>query len=302
MLAAVVALLMAAPHTAPPRETGVPIGNGTQKPVVRLTAPAGGWTVARMISVEGSISDPTVDPVIISINGDRYLLRTQNGRFSRKFPSASGKNVVVAMATNRGGTGKAQVTCYAQVPPVPLRAVLTSDTDGVYTDLHIYEPTDHSEAGGRIDWKKMDHVFWANTASKSGGTFYLNEQGGDFDQPGYGPYLYVHRAPPRGVFLIATNYWPSGDKAHTVGTLNLTLFEGTPAETKRVVRVPLATPGTTRALAFVNVLGDGRADVYVPGQETRGAAWPANLDEIAAEIAHANPASGGDDEGGGEGG
>jgi uncharacterized protein YfaP (DUF2135 family) len=302
LAAALVSLLMAAPQVAPPRDSGVPIGTGKTKPVVQLTAPAGGWTVGRMIAVEGSVSDPTVDPVTISINGDRYLLRTQNGRFARKFPSASGKNVVVAMATNKGGTATAQVTCTAQVPPVPLRAVLTSDTDGVYTDLHIYEPTEKSEAGGAIDWKKMAHVYWANTQSPSGGTFYLNEQGGDFDQPGYGPYLYVHRAPPRGVFLIATNYWPSGDKAHTVGCLNLTLFEGTPAETKRVVRVPLATPGTTRVLAWVNFLGPGQADVYVPGQDTPPSlGWPKNLEQIAAEIAHSNEMSGGGDEGGGEG-
>ena len=110
----------------------------------------------------------------------------------------------------------------------------------------------------------MAHVYWANTASPSGGTFFLNEQGGDFDQPAYGPYLYIHRAPPKGVYLIATNYWPSGDKAHTVATLNVALFEGTPGEVRRMVRIPLATPGTTRVLAWVNILGDGQAEVYVP--------------------------------------
>jgi uncharacterized protein YfaP (DUF2135 family) len=193
----------------------------------------------------------------------------------------------VAMATNKGGTGTTQVTCYAQISPVPLRAVLTSDTDGVYTDLHLWEPTAASEgADGTIDFKKMAHVYWAQTASPSGGTFFLNEQGGDFDQPGYGPYLYVHRAPPTGVFLIATNYWPSGDKAHTLGILNLTLFEGTPSESKRIVRVPLATPGTTRVLAWVNVLGPGRAQVYVPGQDpVPSAGWPKNLEEAAKAVA-----------------
>jgi uncharacterized protein YfaP (DUF2135 family) len=299
MLAAIFALLVSAQPAAPARDAGVPIGTGKTRPEVRLTAPAGGWTVGRMITVEGTVSDATVDPITISINGDRYLLRTASGRFSRKFPAAAGKNVVVAMASNKGGTGTAQVTCFAQISSVPLRAVLTSDTDGVYTDLHIFEPTESSEKpDGSIEFHRMAHVYWANTASPSGGTFYLNEQGGDFDQPGYGPYLYVHRAPPRGVYVIATNYWPSGDKAHTVGTLNLTLFEGTPAETKRVVRIPLATPGTTRVLAWVNVLGPGQADVYVPGQDpapTTG--WPKNLDEVAAELAKGTP--GGD--GGGEG-
>ena len=286
MIAALLALTVAAtPAPARPREAGVPLGKGTERPVVRLASPAGGWSVGRMISIEGTVSDPTVDPITLSINGDRYLLRTSQGRFSRKFPAAAGKNVVVATATNRGGTGEAQVTCFAQVPPVPLKVVLTSDTDGVYTDLHVYEPTATSLGpDGRLGLKQMAHVYWARTASPSGGTFYLNEQGGDFDQPGYGPYLYVHRAPPAGVFLIAANYWPSGDKAHTIGTLNLTLFEGTPAETKRLVRIPLATPGTTRVLAWVNVLGEGRADVYVPGQDVLAAGWPPNLEEVARDL------------------
>jgi uncharacterized protein YfaP (DUF2135 family) len=287
MVAALLALAVAAAPPAP-RDAGVPIGKGTQRPIVQLTSPSGGWSQGRMMAVEGTVSDATVDPITLSINGDRYLLRTIGGRFSRKFPAAAGKNVVTATATNQGGTGEAQVTCFAQVPPVPLKVVLTSDTDGVYTDLHVYEPTKTSVgADGTLVLKQMAHVYWADTASPSGGTFYLNEQGGDFDQPGYGPYLYVHRAPPTGVYLVSTNYWPSGDKGHTVGTLNLTLFEGTPAEAKRVVRVPLATPGSTRVLAWIHVLGDGRADVYVPGQDELGPGWPANLDEVARELSKA---------------
>lgn len=278
------AVVLAAP-TGAPRQAGVPVGKGSEKPVIRLTSPSGGWSVGRMISIEGTVSDPTVDPITLSINGDRYLLRTFSGRFSRKFPASAGKNVIVATATNQGGTTEAQVTCFAQIPPVPLKAVLTSDTDGVYTDLHVYEPTESSVGpDGKLVLAKMAHVFWANTASPSGGTFYLNDQGGSFDEPGYGPYLYVHRAPPRGVFLIATNYWPSGDKAHTLGTLNLTLFEGTPSETRRLVQIPLATPGTTRVLAWVNVLGDGRADVFVPGQDSPAPGWPSNLDEVARSL------------------
>lgn len=286
-VALVAVLMLAASPQAParPREAGVPVGEGTTRPVVTLTAPAGGWSVGRMMKVEGTVSDPTVDPITLSINGDRYLLRTSHGRFSRRFPAAAGKNVVVATATNQAGSAEAQVTCFAQIPPVPFKVVLTSDTDGVYTDLHVYEPTGASIApDGRLVLEKMAHVFWASTASPSGGTFFLNEQGGSFDEPGYGPYLYVHRAPPRGVYLVATNYWPSGDKAHTIATLNLTLFEGTAAETRRRVQVPLATPGTTRVLAWVNVLGDGRADVFVPGQDPPGSGWPPNLEEVARKL------------------
>ncbi|NRD58429.1 DUF2135 domain-containing protein [Corallococcus exiguus] len=300
MLSVLLAGLLA--QTAPSvstRQQGVPIGRGDTVPKVVLSAPSGGWTVDRMLKIEGTVSDPSVDPVVVSINGDRYLMRTQGGRFSRKFPAASGKNVVTVMATNKGGTARAQATSYAQVPSVPLKAILTSDTDGVYTDLHIYEPTDASSAGDTLDVTSMAHVYWANTESPSGGTFFLNEQGGDFDQPAYGPYLYIHRAPPKGVYLVATNYWPSGDKAHTVATLNLALFEGTPGEVRRRVRIPLATPGTTRVLAWVNILGDGQAEVYVPSADPKpkGNGWPTNLEEAVKELQKSGDGGGGGDEG-----
>ncbi len=300
MLPVLLALLLT--QNGNPRQQGVPIGSGTKLAKVTLTAPSGGWTVDRMMLVEGSLSDTTIDPVVVSINGDRYLMRTYNGRFSRKFPAASGKNIVTVLATNKAGTARAQVTTYAQIPPVPMKAILTSDTEGVYTDLHIYEPTDDSvSADQQLDGSKMAHVYWAETASPSGGTFFLNEQGGDFDQPAYGPYLYVHRAPPKGVYLIATNYWPSGDKAHTVATLNVALFEGTPGEVRRMVRIPLATPGTTRVLAWVNILGDNQAEVYVPSQDPapKHASWPKNLEEAAKAVSSGG--SGGEGEGGEEG-
>jgi uncharacterized protein YfaP (DUF2135 family) len=282
------ALLLSLAITGPgERQVGVPIGQGKKKPRVTLTEPRGGWTVDRMITVTGTVSDSTVDPVVLSINGDRYLMRTYSGSFSRAFPSASGKNIITVMATNQGGTGSAQATTYAQVPAVPLKAILTSDTEGVWTDLHIWEPTNASQdEEGKLKVESMAHVFWANTESPSGGTFFLNEQGGNFDQPAYGPYLYVHRAPPKGTFLIAANYWPSGDKAHTIATLNVVMFEGTAQEVKRKVQVPLATPGTTRVLAWINVVDAGKALLYVPGQDAmpNGNGWPTNLNEVTKVV------------------
>lgn len=294
MIPLLVALLLA--QKAPERTDGVPIGRGTTRPTVTINQPTGGWSVNRMLRVEGRVSDVTVDPITVSINGDRYLMRTSGGSFSREFPAATGKNVVTVTATNQGGTARAQATTYAQVPAVPLKVVLTSDTDGVYTDLHIYEPTDASESGSSITAKSMAHVYWADTASPSGGTFFLNEQGGSYDQPGYGPYLYVHRSPPRGTYLIATNYWPSGDKAHTVATLNLSLFEGTPQELKRTIRIPLATAGSTKVLAWVKVLGNNQALIYVPSSEAAPTdeRWPKNLVAAAAELSSASGGEGGD--------
>ncbi len=296
VFALIVSAVLSQPVLAPARNDGVPTGSGTAIPTVTLTHPTGGWSVGRMLTVSGTISDRTVDPVTVSINGDRYLMRTRNGTFSREFPAAAGKNVVTVLATNRGGTGRAQATTFAQIPAVPMKVILTSDTDGVYTDLHVYEATDSSETNRKLDAAKMAHVYWADTASPSGGTFFLNEQEGNFDQPGYGPYLYLHRAPPKGTYLIATNYWPSGDKAHTLATLNIALFEGTPNEIKRKVSIPLATPGSTRVLAWVYVIGGGRALVYVPSLDPQPTdeRWPQNLTEAATQL---QASSGGEGEG-----
>lgn len=301
MLTTMIVLLLAQAPPSRASEMGVPLGKGTTAPKVTLTSPRGGWTSGRMMEVKGTISDKTVDPITLSINGDRYYIRTNNGAFSRKFPAASGKNVITAMATNKGGTGTAQTTTYAQIPAVPLRVVLTSDTDNVWTDLHIYEPTDQSATASTAQalLQSTAHVYWANTESPSGGTFYLNEEVGGFDRPGYGPYLYVHRAPPKGLYLITANYWPSGDKSHTRATLAVTLYEGTAQEMKRSASVPLATPGTTAVMAWLYVAGPGEATIFVPSQEPypQSGGWPKYLKE-ATELAKKGFSSGGDDEGG----
>ena len=39
--------------------------------------------------------------------------------------------------------------------------------------------------------------------------------------------------------------------------------------------------GTTRVLAWIRVLGQGSAEVHVPGQDTLTPGWPPNLDEVA---------------------
>lgn len=243
------------------RQSGKIIGEGSSPLKFGLTAPRGGWTMDRMVEVAGHLNDPTVNPLVVNINGDRYLLKNVNGEFKRKFPVLFGKNTILVQGTNKAGTFKESRIVYAQVPPVSFLAILTSDTDGVYTDLHIYEP---AADGDPLSEPKV-HVYWADTRSPSGGNFYLNEQGGDFDQPGYGPYLYTHSSPPVGIYRIDANYWPSGDKAHTLGSLSLVLFGGSPNEIRRKVQQPLVMPGETVTMAFVKIEKGGGASIYVPG-------------------------------------
>jgi uncharacterized protein YfaP (DUF2135 family) len=272
-----------------PRQSGKPIGEGTDPIQIELTDPKGGWTVDRMVRIAGTINDHTATPVTVNINGDRYLLRAETGSFSRKFPVAAGKNSIIVSARNKAGLKEVERTVYSQVPPVPIMAILTSDTDGVYTDLHIYEPKADLASPFVESEKSTNHVFWADTHSPTGGEFYLNEQTGSYDQPGYGPYLYAHAAPPLGIYRIDTNYWPSGDKAHTVAYLNLVLFGGTSAEKRRMVRLPLTMMGETVTLAFVLIDKGQKGLIYVPGMDPKppkGSPWPQWVADFDPKKAH----------------
>ncbi|MCG3193372.1 MAG: hypothetical protein DIJKHBIC_02622 [Thermoanaerobaculia bacterium] len=81
-LPGLVSLVLAAAVAAEPvpaRQTGKVLGQGQSPPTVTLTAPTGGWTVDRMVLIAGTFSDATIDPITVSINGVRYLVRTNGG-------------------------------------------------------------------------------------------------------------------------------------------------------------------------------------------------------------------------------
>lgn len=232
------------------------IGQGEEPPVITLAKPEGGWTTSMQIEVAGACSDQTADPISVNINGVRYFIRSSQGSFSRKFPAARGKNTIIAECSNKGGTGRATASVEAMTAPIPLKVVLTNDTDSAYTDLHIYEPD-------------KTHVYWAKTNSPSGGIFYLNAQEGAFDMAGYGPYLYVHPAPPAGVFRLDVNYWPGGAIQHTLANLDIITDEGLPTESRKRIRSPLARPGETQTLAYVVIRGNREPPgIFVPGQDS----------------------------------
>ena len=231
------------------------IGSGTEMPVLTLVKPAGGWTTSMQLEISGSCSDPSADPIVVNINGVRYFIRTSQGSFSRMFPAAKGKNSVIVECANKGGVARASASVEAMISPIPFKVVLTSDTDSVYTDLHIYEPD-------------KTHIYWAKTDSPSGGIFFLNEQEGGFDLAGYGPYLYVHPAPPVGVFRVDVNYWPGGAVQHTLANLDIITDEGLPTESRRRIRTPLARPGETQTLAYVVIRGNNQPPkIFAPGQD-----------------------------------
>lgn len=259
------------------------VGQGTEMPVLTLSGPGGGWTTGLQVEVRGSCSDHTADPIVANINGVRYYIRPSAGAFARKFPAAKGKNTVLVECSNKAGTARATASVEAVINPIPLKVVLSNDTDSAYTDLHVYEPD-------------KTHVYWAETRSPSGAIFFLNDQDGQFDKAGYGPYLYVHPAPPVGVFRVDVNYWPGGAVQHTLANLDIITDEGLPSESRKRVRRPLARPGETQTLAYVVIRGNNQPPkIFVPGQDAdsdmpmevkqykeRGEPKPSDSDEDSA--------------------
>lgn len=233
----------------------IKIGTGKTKPTLTLDHPREGWSVGRMIRVAGKCSDATSNPITININGSRYFARAIDGAFDRNFPSAQGSNQVAVSCENQGGLRTVSRNVFAAVSAIRLKVILSSDTDGVYTDLHVYEP----------DGK---HVFWAETRSPSGGLFFLNAQNGAFDQPGYGPYLYVHPSPPIGLYKFVANYWPGGARQHTLASFEIIIDEGLATEQRRRIAYPLAKPGENHTMAYVAIRDAGLPPlIYVPDQD-----------------------------------
>lgn len=296
----IVGLLASTAFAEGRRESGKIVGTGTSLPKIDLSKPLGGWTVDQMVRIEGTISDPSIDPVTVAINGERYLLRTKDGRFGRAFPAAPGKNNIVVEGTNQAGTGSAERTVYAKIRPLPMKLVLTSDSDGIYTDLHIYEPKETvKDPFALLPAEDLYHVYWAGTSSPTGGLFYLNEQGGDYDRPGYGPYLYTHASPQVGIYQVAANYWPSGDHGHTVAYLNITLFGGTQKEMQRLVKIPLTKHGDTKMLAYIRIEKGGRGFIYAPSMDPvpkSDSGWPEWVRKGQGNAIKSTAASGGEGE------
>lgn len=191
----------------------------------------------------------------MNINGARYYTSNINENFSKSFPASKGKNNIVVECKNKGGTALINRTIEALIPSVGLKIILSNDTDGAYTDLHVYEPDGQ-------------HVYWLNTSSKSGGTFFLNKEGDSFDKPGFGPYIYQNITPLIGIYKIDANYWPEGAIQHTLGHLTIITNEGTSRQNKKDIYKPLARPGETVTLAYLIFKGNQQSpEIFVPDQD-----------------------------------
>ncbi len=156
-----------------------------------------------------------------------------DGAFSRPYAFGNGSNSVEV----RSGRARARRQFYdgdTSRPPVKLRVVLSWDTDATDVDLHVVSP------GG-------EHAWYGNRVMATGGAI-------DVDvTTGFGPEIFAHPSPPRGLWQIYVNYYgggvergdDNGDPADHITIVQVTIItqENTPHERQQSFQVPLRKPG-----------------------------------------------------------
>jgi hypothetical protein len=84
--------------------------------VVKITSLTESQTVAREITVAGTVNDPTVTQAIISINGKSVNMPVVNGNFSMNVSLANGVNVIVVTVNKPGGISASDTVTLEPVP------------------------------------------------------------------------------------------------------------------------------------------------------------------------------------------
>jgi uncharacterized protein YfaP (DUF2135 family) len=225
-------------------------------PVVTIDTPVSGWTTARKITVEGTVSDPEIKRTTLSLNGTAFLIKVEGGRFRQKLVVSEGLNTVVVETENAAGRGRAVSSFFARVPKVDLKVYLIFDPQPFFIDLWITEP----------DGEKN---YWANRETKSGGVLhdlYNDLPGGGV---GMGPQAFTIANAPTGKYKIQVNYYaggwagegelsegPYGTRAQPMVPVRVetVLYEGTPEEERRRFEAVLAKPSDTFTVGELEVL------------------------------------------------
>ena len=182
-----------------------------ERPLVRITSPAGGWSSDRIITLTGTVSDPKITRVTLVINGSAQEIACSNGQFSSEQVMSPGENYILVIAQNTDGVGSDSVIIYSQVPEKDLKVVLTWDTDGTDVDLWLTDPN-------------SEKCFYEHTQTKLGAQL-------DTDvTSGYGPETITLANAIKGNYLIEAHYYGSHGHAQTRCRVTVILYEGTDRE------------------------------------------------------------------------
>lgn len=192
------------------------------RPRVQITAPHGGMTTDRVVTVTGRIDGLTVARATLVVNGIPLSVAVTDGRFEQPQVLAPGLNTIRAFVETDAGVVEDVVALHAQVPAKDLRVTLTWDTPGTDVDLWVTGPDG-------------ERVFYGHREGTSGGTL-------DTDvTTGFGPETYTQARLVQGTFRVQAHAFRIDRPTRL--TLTTVRFEGTPEESRRVLRAVLLRTG-----------------------------------------------------------
>lgn len=181
------------------------------RPPVRITSPLGGWSSARIITLEAEIGLTDTGLVELVENGNARRVRVRDGMVRENLVLSPGNNQIVVQVFAGGRMYRDEVNLYSEVPRKDIKIILTWDTDGTDVDLHVINPAGvdcyygnkETEEGGRLDVDVVD---------------------------GYGPEVFTQAVAVPGNYQIKVHYFSSNGHPQTRLQVQVILFEGTASE------------------------------------------------------------------------
>lgn len=216
------ALGLVALATLLPTQRSAPAEPAAAPPRLTLTAPRGGQTQERVVTIRGTCVGVKAERLTLVLNGVPLSIPRNADGFESPQVLAPGLNTIRVLAEEPGGAVEDSVALYARVPAKDLRVTLTWDTPSTDVDLWVTGP----------DGEK---VFYGHRNGSLGGTL-------DTDvTTGFGPETFTLARLAKGAWRIQAHYY--GGQVPTWVEVNVIEREGQADEARRTFRGLLVAAG-----------------------------------------------------------
>jgi len=184
-------------------------------PRILLTAPLGGQTTERVVTITGRVEHLPVERLTLVVNGIPMSVAVQNGTFTQPQVLSPGTNSIRAFAEVGRTTIEDTTSLFASVPSKDLRVTLTWDTTGTDVDLWLTGPD-------------REKILYSHRQGAAGGTL-------DTDvTTGFGPETYTQARLTRGTYKVEAHAYRI--ERPTRVEVTVVRYEGTPDEERRTFR------------------------------------------------------------------